>query len=75
VIDHSRFHGVLVECPQDITSRRERLRLSLCPSSFGKNDMQAFIMSNFSLGEYALVGFAGFWGVVGLGIIVTGGYF
>ncbi len=32
-------------------------------------------MSNFSLGEYALVGFAGFWGVVGLGIIVTAGYF
>jgi cbb3-type cytochrome oxidase subunit 3 len=37
--------------------------------------MRAFIMSNFSLGEYALVGFAGFWGVVGLGIIVTAGYF
>ncbi len=32
-------------------------------------------MSNLSPGEYALVGFAGFWGVVGLGIIVTAGYF
>jgi hypothetical protein len=32
-------------------------------------------MSNFTLGEYALVGFAGFWGLVGLGIISTAAYF
>ena len=32
-------------------------------------------MSNFTLGEYALVGFASFWGLVGLGIISTAAYF
>lgn len=32
-------------------------------------------MSNFSPGEYALVGFAGFWGLVGLGIISAAAYF
>jgi len=32
-------------------------------------------MSDFSPGEYALVGFAGFWGLVGLGIISTAAYF
>ena len=38
--------------------------------------MQTFMtMSNFSPGEYALVGFAGFWGLVGLGIISTAAYF
>lgn len=38
--------------------------------------MQTFMtMSNFSSGEYALVGFAGFWGLVGLGIISTAAYF
>lgn len=38
--------------------------------------MQTFItMSNFSPGEYALVGFAGFWGLVGLGIIAAAAYF
>jgi len=38
--------------------------------------MQTFMtISDFSLGEYALVGFAGFWGLVGLGIIFAAGYF
>jgi hypothetical protein len=32
-------------------------------------------MSNLSLGEYALVGFASFWGLIGLGIISTAAYF
>jgi hypothetical protein len=32
-------------------------------------------MSDFSPGEYALVGFAGFWGLVGLGIISIAAYF
>ena len=33
------------------------------------------IMNNFLPGEYALVGFAGFWGLVGLGIIAIAAYF
>ena len=32
-------------------------------------------MAKLSLGEYALVGFASFWALVGLGIIATAAYF